>query len=196
MINFDTTILYYNRIKSDLGVKFIIVHPDNMTVKAKTKIYSKLSVNCIPGLCKNKDYDFASICLNTLDILPGNIKDYFKIIILYDNSNEDKIYSLDLDDLDNYDGDIFEMDNGVLVNYVDSKNSVIIKQCPIVDSSEDIYSCYINNSSRQLIPSIFDEPSNSIYVDFARRFIESVVNKVNNDTRKSSIVKVRKRGTK
>lgn len=168
MIDFRKTVLYYNRIKDNLGVKFIIECSDDVTSDEITDIYSKLSISCIPSLNEGKKYNLSDICLDTLNILPGNLSRYPRIIMLYDDSKVDKIYNIGIEELDNYDGDMMEICDGNLTVYSDSSNNIIIRGFEEKDSDEISYCCMLKNGE---FLSLFEDDSNSPYVIFARQFV-------------------------
>lgn len=192
MIDFKKTILYYNRIKENLGVKFIIECSDDINSDEMTDIYSKLSISCIPSLNTDKEYNLYNVCLDTLRLLPEKLNRYPRILVLYDDSKDDKIYNIGVSELDNYTGDIMEVQNGELVIYSDSMNHVMIKG--ETDSiNDDTYSCCIDrgNNKSEFVPSLYDESSNSPYVNFAKQFVTEFNNIKKNKTQEVVKKKVR-----
>ena len=166
--NEENAIYFYYIIRKNMGTKIKIKLPDY--IKDTAPILS----NLISYYGKNIE-DFDKICLELLDNLPGNLHMYPEIVILYDNSNKDVLGNVDIDELDNYNGDMFIMHNGKLDKYFDSKHRIGITGVLDLNNKVD-YLAYIVRSSNacECIPSLYESDSNSPYVIFGKEFISEL----------------------
>lgn len=163
----DNVIKFYYIIKNKIGTKIRIELPDNFQEKSELL----LGLTALHG---QEIEDFDQVCLTLLQILPGDLAKYRNIKVLYDNSNNDRLGNVDLDNTDDYYGDIFEIVDGAFVCYADSRQQVIIRPVDMEDQGI-IYSCYVTNGSRRYISSIFEEQPTSRHVTFSRNLMANII---------------------
>ncbi len=166
----EKIICFYYIIEKKVGVKAKISLPD-YTIDTSDILFGL--IERYYGIQEIADFD--KVCLDLLDSLPGNLHAYPEITILYNMSNEDILGSVDLDNLDSYDGDMMKMENGELVLYSDLENHVIIESQNKLESGETIYSCMIDRNESEKIPNLFDDESNSPNASFAKEFVLRVL---------------------
>ncbi len=164
----ERTLYFYYIIKKNMGTKIKIKLPDY--IKDTSQILSSL----IPYYGREIE-DFDTVCLDLLDKLPGNLHMYPEITILYNMSNKDVLGSVDLDNLDDYNGDMLRIFNGKLDNYTDYKHRIVIRTYEDMDKKSK-YSALVMRSGDKcdFIPSLYEDESKSPYVLFAREFVDKL----------------------